>query len=224
MQDKEVTITQNGESTVTKDSGYDGLNTVSITTAVPQPSGKITITENGTDIDVSSYASADVIVPSQKYAPRRITFISWNGNELNYELANLDISNMVAIDQMFYNCGSITSIDLSQYNWDTSNINDFKYMFYYCLGLTTINISNLKNANNSDISRMFGGCTSLQFLDMRNFDFTICNTYTELFGKDAFTYVPANCLIIVKDATQKQWIRNNFSRMTNVKTVAEYEG
>lgn len=61
-QDKEVSITQNGTSTITKDDGYDALNSVELTVSVPQPSGKITITQNGTDIDVSSYASADVNV------------------------------------------------------------------------------------------------------------------------------------------------------------------
>ena len=63
-QDKEVSITQNGETTITKDEGYDALNSVELTVAVPQPSGKINITQNGTDIDVSSYASADVNVPA----------------------------------------------------------------------------------------------------------------------------------------------------------------
>jgi hypothetical protein len=61
-QDKEITILQNGEQTITADSGYDALSSVEITTNVPQPSGKITITQNGTDIDVSSYATADVSV------------------------------------------------------------------------------------------------------------------------------------------------------------------
>lgn len=50
----EIEITQNG---ITNVSGYATANV-----QVPQPSGKITITENGTDIDVSSYASADVNV------------------------------------------------------------------------------------------------------------------------------------------------------------------
>lgn len=61
-QDKEVSITQNGTSTITKDSGYDALNSVELTVNVPQPTGKITITQNGTNIDVSSYATADVSV------------------------------------------------------------------------------------------------------------------------------------------------------------------
>ena len=62
LQTKSVEITQNGSSTISPDEGYDGLSAVNLTTSVPQPSGKITITQNGTDIDVSSYATADVSV------------------------------------------------------------------------------------------------------------------------------------------------------------------
>ena len=50
LQDKEVSITENGSSTVSYDSGYDGLNEVAITTNV-QPTletKSVTISENGT--------------------------------------------------------------------------------------------------------------------------------------------------------------------------------
>ena len=49
-----IEITENGRYNVAR-YGYADVD-------VPQPSGKITITENGTDIDVSEYATADVIV------------------------------------------------------------------------------------------------------------------------------------------------------------------
>lgn len=62
LESKSITISTNTTTTIQPTQGKDGLSSVEVTTAVPQPSGKITITENGTDIDVSSYATADVSV------------------------------------------------------------------------------------------------------------------------------------------------------------------
>lgn len=227
LQDKEVTITQNGESTVTKDSGYDGLNTVSITTNVPQPSGKITITENGTDIDVSSYASADVNVPSGggKYAPRyinQLNFSGYTGTELNYEIENIDVSNLLFFNNMFYNCSNlINKLDLT--SWTNSVAASLYSMFYNCSNLTEIDMKNI-GAGVNNMNSTFFGCTRLQKLDVRSINFPNVTRYDYIFGSGYQTNVPSNCLIIVKDTASKQWLNTNFSSYTNVKTVAEYEG
>ena len=73
------------------------------------------------------------------------------------------------------------------------------------------------------MSYMFSGCKKLMHLDIRNFDFTNVTNYTNMFGGLSSTRVPSSCLIIVKDDTVKSWITSNFTRWTNVKTVAEYE-
>ena len=41
---------------------------------------------------------------------------------------------------MFYECNSLTNIDLSNFN--TQNVTNMSYMFYECSSLTNIDLSN----------------------------------------------------------------------------------
>ncbi len=43
---------------------------------------------------------------------------------------------------MFYNCSSLTSLNLSNFN--TNNVNDMSSMFYNCSNLTSLNSKNKK--------------------------------------------------------------------------------
>lgn len=142
--------------------------------------------------------------------------------EIDNIVANVNTSTITQCYWMFQNCINITSLDLR--GFDTSNVVDMNGMFRLCKSLTTLDLSTLTSTNVEDISYMFYSCINLMNIDMRNFNFTTATTYDYMFGNNNTSYVPANCLIIVKDATQKQWLNTNFSRMTNVKTVAEYEG
>ena len=81
----------------------------------------------------------------------------------------LNTSEATKIDQMFYDCSGLTTIDVS--NFDTNNVTDMRKMFKDCNGLT--NISGLENLNTSkvtDMSDMFNGCSNLTTIDLRNFD------------------------------------------------------
>ena len=72
------------------------------------------------------------------------------------------------IKYLFYNCSSLTSIDLSELN--TKNVTDMSYIFYQCSSLTNINFSNFYTKNVINMSNMFYGCSSLTNLDLSNFD------------------------------------------------------
>lgn len=75
-----------------------------------------------------------------KYAPKFISFNEFyqtkgsEYNNLDYELANLDTSNITSMKKMFYSVG-VTSLDLS--NFDTSNVEDMQQMFVSC-GATSL--------------------------------------------------------------------------------------
>lgn len=234
-QDKEITITQNGEQTITADSGYDALSSVEITTNVPQPSGKITITENGNNIDVSSYATADVNVSAdiseyfkttltsnvdnwesilKKYpeisingTSMQLMFKKWKSNMQPPKIS--DTSNITDFRDAF-NEVLLSTIKTVE-DFDISSATDMRYMFANCYNLKTLDLSNWVNLNYIQTNNMFDTCYQLEELDMSNFDFTM--TYST---DNMFNLVPANCLIYVKDQTQVDWFTTNFPSLTNV--------
>jgi len=252
LEEKDVTVTTNGETTITPGSGYNGISKVNLTTNVPTgitPTGTINITANSDNINVSTYASANVSV---KYAPSYIKFKGFNGTSLSYEISNLDTSNITNMGNMFEGCANLTSLDLSNFDtsnvsnmvamfllcsslttldlstWDTSSLEDASLMFSDLLTLTTLNISSFESTNLTDAEEMFSDMPMLTLIDMRSFDFTNISNTTNMFGGNygsGYDYrIPANCEIVVADNTQKQWLASHFSWLTNVKTVAEYEG
>ena len=122
---------------------------------------------------------------------------------------------------MFWNsnCIAINLVDCS-----FSGAYNFKWWFYNCVFLESVDMSCITNSHPNNMYQMFYGCTSLMHIDIRGLSFPSSGvTYTEMFGADESTYVPANCEIIVKDG-MKEWLETKFPRMTNIKTVSEYEG
>lgn len=241
LQDKSITITENGTQNITFDEGYDGLNNVEVTTNIEGASGK--------------------------YAPRYVTFRGYTGTELNEEIANLDTSNITNMELMFQNCSQLQTLDLSNFNVSKAssfgnmfygctsltslilprafpNVMSFNYTFYNCSKLTSIDMKSVEFINN--VSNMFYGCTLLETIDMSNTEITKSIDMQRMFQNckalklldirkiDFVTYcknsanmllnVPTTVEIIVADDTQKNWFATNFSTYTNVKTVAEYEG
>lgn len=109
-----IDITENGLYNVAK-YGYADVD-------VPQPSGKITITENGTDIDVSEYATADVNVAGGGGNPNTIQTVTGtlanpfgdiNAAELRTALLNKEATGYLTIDASALSAGTINGLLVS---------------------------------------------------------------------------------------------------------------
>lgn len=240
LEEKNVTVTSNGETEITPSTGYNGISKVNLTTNVP--SQKFSFINGG---GFSFFGSTQTTEQLQ--------------NEVNNIITNTDTSKVIVMNNMFQNCINITSLDLR--GFDTSNVTTMNNCFAGCSSLNSINVSNLNTSNVNSIASLFFnssnitsidlstwntdnietinyfvyGCSNLRFLDVRTMDFvSIMNlgktNYQTIFGNTSIqsSLIPANCEIIVKDITQKNWFRNHtyagINRLTNVKTVAEYEG
>ena len=83
------------------------------------------------------------------------------------DLSNFDTSNVTDMSSMFDDCHSLSSLDLS--NFDTSNVTSMWGMFYYCSSLSSLDLSSFDTSNVTSMGDMFSFCP-LSSLDLSNFD------------------------------------------------------
>ena len=103
---------------------------------------------------------------------------------------------------MFYDCGTLTSLDLSDFN--TANARDMRGMFYDCNRLSSLDLRSFSTGNVRNMGYMFWRCDSLKSMDLSSFDttnvqdmrsmFEYCNALTSL---DLSTFNTTN----VRDTT-----------------------
>ena len=102
-----------------------------------------------------------ILTDQNKAIDKNIYFIptKYDGTPL------LDTSNITSMNNMFYNCKSLTTMPLI----DTSNVINMSSMFYYCTSLIIIALIDTSSATNMD--HMFFGCanlTTIPVLDTSN--------------------------------------------------------
>lgn len=130
-------------------------------------------------------------------------------------------NSVTNMSYMFSSCSALTEVDLSEF--DTSNVTNMSSMFMYCKGFRALDLSTVVTPKVTDMSNMFEYTDrKMTKLDIRNFTFDSVTNYNNMFGS-AMQGIKDACLIIVKSQAEKDWINMNFSRLENVKTVAEYE-
>ena len=108
--------------------------------------------------------------------------------EGKYEIKYLFSEYLTKTSYMFYECNSLTTIDLSNFN--TQNVTNMSSMFNGCNSLTTIDLSNLNTQNVTNMCEMFYICKSLKTIDLSNFNtknvtdmalmFFECNSLTKI--------------------------------------------
>ena len=82
---------------------------------------------------------------------------------------------------MFYSCTSLTTINgISE--WDTSNVTDMEAMFFNCTSLTELDLSTLDTSNVTDMHDMFNWCENLAILDLSGFDMSNVTGLTSRFN------------------------------------------
>ena len=233
LQDKDVSIIENGDQTIIADDGYMGLGSVNINTNVPPA----------------------------KYTPQHIRFQNFNGTSLLEETRLLDTSKMTTFENMFAYCPNLETIDMTGFN--TSNVTTLYYMFMNSpklkdLDFSSCDINNVgvangmfmngfKDSNNladldlssfvgtklANASSLFSGCTYLRSVDLSNltmrtygliiggmfnncthleeidlssFDFSRATSYSNLFTNCGTETSTGLTKVYVKDADAQNWV------------------
>lgn len=163
LQSKSVTITENGTTTVAPDTGYDGLNSVSITTDV-QSGGSKPILPKGTYFKGSTFTEFDLF-------------------------KDLDLSNIEGMASMFEDCRKLVSFGY----FDSSNIQGMVSTFKGCSALTTLpgttNPSQILDTSNlMYFQDCFSGCMYLSN-DSLNVILRMCINATKITSNKTLKYI-----------------------------------
>ena len=103
-------------------------------------------------------------------------------------LEYLNTEKVTDMGRMFYNCSSLTSLDVTHFN--TANVTYMRYMFYNCSKLTSLDVTHFNTVKVTDMHDMFFSCSSLTSLDVTHFNtakvtdmesmFSSCSSLTSL--------------------------------------------
>ena len=90
-------------------------------------------------------------------------------NVTSIDLSNMDTSGMTSMKDMFRKDTSLTNITFGD-NFNTANVTSMNGVFWDCNSLTSIDLSSFNTSSVTDMNNMFARCSSLTALDLSNFD------------------------------------------------------
>ena len=133
-------------------------------------------------------------------------------NKITFE--NFNTTNVTDMGYMFYNCSSLTSLDVSNFN--TSNVTNMNYMFGYCSSLTNLNLSNFNTNNVTNMSYMFRNCSSLTNLNVSNFNTNNVTNMRDMFN-DCISLTSLDVSNFnTSNVTNMDFMFNDCSSLTNL--------
>lgn len=96
------------------------------------------------------------------------------------DVSNINTSKVTNMQAVFNGAENLTDI-IGIENWDTSKVTTMVNMFKECKSLKSINVSNFNTSNVTKMSGMFNYCASLTSLDVKNFDISKVDNISYMF-------------------------------------------
>lgn len=170
LQSKSVTITENGTTTITPDSGYDGLDEVEVTTNVSGGASEYNAKVLTTPLPNPSYNMYPNIAKFIKEVPA-IDLTGFNvcqsffSNCYSLEaIPSIDTSNCTVFERMFNECQKIKSIP----QLNTSKMTNMKYFCVNCLQLEDVPILDTSKVTGINMTNAFSSCPKLTEASLNN--------------------------------------------------------
>lgn len=101
-------------------------------------------------------------------------------NLKNIDFSDFDFSFVNNMEQMFYNCSNLESINFNN-GPNKIKVRSMSYMFYNCIKITSLNLTNFDTSLVTSMSYMLFNCTGLNNLILGEFKNTITTNMESLF-------------------------------------------
>ena len=102
-------------------------------------------------------------------------------NLISLNLSNFDTSSVTIMSVMFYGCEKLISLDLSNFN--TSSVTNMENMFSDCQNLISLDLNNFNTSSVTSMGKMFSGCINLISLDLISFNTSSVTSMDKMFYK-----------------------------------------
>ena len=192
---------------------YDSQRSSRTGTTYDLNSGDDTPAWSDSNVQISEEVTNVVFDPS--FADARPTSTSaWFRDMENLSsitgLSYLNTSEVTNMEEMFYGCITLESIDMSHFN--TAKVTDMHNMFTACYGLTSLDLRSFDTRNVTDMSEMFYFCTNLLSTNLSSFNtsnvtdmhwmfFNCYGLRTIYAGNDWSTETVANAILMFHGCT-----------------------
>ena len=136
----------------------------------------------------------------------------------------------MATNKMFYNCRTLTTISGIE-SWDTSMLTEMDNMFYDCAMMTSLDLSGWNASNVTNMERMFNGCLNLQNIDLSSWNASNVTNMNSMFynckklikvdlsGIDLSNVTNMNALFAASPLLSEIKLKGNISGSANITNV-----
>ena len=146
--------------------------------------------ENGTIVHIVFDESFSTYTPTSLYK----FFANLTKLKTITGLEYLNTEKVTNMSYMFFNCSSLTSLDVTHFN--TAKVTNMNRLFAYCSSLTSLDVTHFNTAKVTNMNSMFECCSSLTSLDVTYFNtanvtgmnnmFYSCSALTTIYASDNF--------------------------------------